>query len=324
MQQRVSVAPMLDWTDRHFRYLIRLITKHTVLYTEMVTTKAILHGNRDHVLRFHHAEQPLILQLGGSLVSELVECSRIAEHYGYSGINLNVGCPSARVQSGQFGACLMKQPELVANCIANMQQACTVPVSVKTRIGVDDSDSYEFLSNFITIVSAAGCNTFIIHARKAWLNGLSPKKNREIPPLQPDRAYQLKRDFPHLEIIINGGIADVSMIQHHLTHVDGVMLGRSAYQNPWLFAEIEEKIFFQPTNITIKDVLSAYRDYMEEEMNQFGTPLARMARHVLHLVQGIPGARSWRNVVSQEMHHKKDPGYILDAFTDIHLGHIAP
>jgi tRNA-dihydrouridine synthase A len=246
---QVSIAPMMDCTDRHFRYFLRLISKKVVLYTEMVVAQAILHGPKDQLLKFRPEEHPLVLQLGGSNPKELAEAAKIAEQYGYDEINLNVGCPSDRVQSGRFGACLMKEPGLVAECIQGMKKAVRIPVTVKTRIGVDDLDDYDFLYGFIKTISEVGCEHFIIHARKAWLNGLSPKENRTIPPLDYDRVYQIKQAFPHLFITINGGVKTVSDIQQHLTQVDGVMIGREAYSNPYCLASVDQTIFGEAHSI---------------------------------------------------------------------------
>ena len=230
---------MMDWTDRHDRYFLRLITRHALLYTEMVTADAILHGDRSRLLRFDPAEQPVALQLGGSEPVKLADCARIAEQWGYAEVNLNVGCPSDRVRSGRFGACLMAEPERVGECVARMQSATSLPVTVKTRIGIDDLDSYQYLRDFIGTVADAGCAVFIIHARKAWLEGLSPKENREIPPLHHDTVYRIKCDFPGLNIVLNGGVSTLDEAESHLQFVDGVMLGRAAYQNPYLLADVD-------------------------------------------------------------------------------------
>jgi tRNA-dihydrouridine synthase A len=290
---------MMDWTDRHCRYLLRLISKHTLLYTEMVTTGAILNGDRDRFLRYDSSEHPLVLQLGGSDPQQLAECSRIGENAGYDEINLNVGCPSDRVQSGRFGACLMAEPALVADCVAAMSNAVSVPVTVKTRIGIDDRDSYAELSHFVDRVQQGGCKTFIIHARKAFLQGLSPKENRTVPPLNYDYAYRIKQQYPELSIIINGGITDLDSAEQHLAIVDGVMLGRSAYHNPYLLAEVDNRLFqAHDTALTREDVVHRMRSYIERELNQ-GSPLKHITRHMLGLFQGIPGARNWRRHLSE-------------------------
>jgi tRNA-dihydrouridine synthase A len=290
---------MLDWTDRHCRYLLRQISQHTLLYTEMVTTGAILHGNRERFLGFDHREHPVALQLGGSEPRTLAECSRIGEQAGYDEINLNVGCPSDRVQSGRFGACLMAEPALVADCIGAMKAAVSVPVTVKTRIGIDNRDSYEELAHFIACVRQAGCETFIIHARKAYLQGLSPKENRTVPPLNYDYAYRLKRQYPDLNIVINGGITDLDAAERHLLKVDGVMLGRSAYHNPYLLAEVDRRLFQDQHPVpTREEVVERMLPYIERELKR-GSPLKHITRHMLGLFQGVPGARHWRRHLSE-------------------------
>ncbi|MBO2614792.1 tRNA dihydrouridine(20/20a) synthase DusA [Shewanella algae] len=299
--RRFSIAPMLDWTDRHYRYFARLMSSQTLLYTEMVTTGAILHGKGDY-LAHNQEEHPLALQLGGSNVEDLARCAEIARQRGYDEVNLNVGCPSDRVQNGRFGACLMEEPELVAHCVDAMRQKVDIPVTVKTRIGIDDKDSYEFLCDFITKVSAAGCDTFIIHARKAWLQGLSPKENREIPPLDYPRVYQLKQDFPGLHISINGGIKSFEEMHAHLAQLDGVMVGREAYQNPYLLAEVDQKIFGLDSQVMSRDqVVDAMLPYVEAHL-QSGGRLNHISRHMTGLYQGIPGSRSWRRHLSENAH----------------------
>ncbi|MGH8372984.1 MAG: tRNA dihydrouridine(20/20a) synthase DusA [Gammaproteobacteria bacterium] len=297
---RVCVAPMMDYTDRHFRYLLRLMSKHARLYTEMVTTGAILHGQRDRFLAFHPAEHPLALQLGGSDPGELAACARIGAEYGYDEINLNVGCPSDRVQSGRFGACLMAEPELVAECVSAMTHACPVPVTVKTRIGIDDLDSYEHLHDLIERVAAAGCRVVIIHARKAWLQGLSPKQNREVPPLRYDVVRRLKADFVRLEVIVNGGIKTLTDMETHLATLDGVMVGREACSNPYLFSDVDHR-FFDPTSPvhTRDEIVKACLPYVAVQLAE-GVPLARITRHLLGLYQGQPGARRWRRYLSEQ------------------------
>ncbi|MEL4361560.1 tRNA dihydrouridine(20/20a) synthase DusA [Shewanella algae] len=299
--RRFSIAPMLDWTDRHYRYFARLMSSQTLLYTEMVTTGAILHGKGDY-LAYNQEEHPLALQLGGSNVEDLARCAEIARQRGYDEVNLNVGCPSDRVQNGRFGACLMEEPELVAHCVDAMRQKVDIPVTVKTRIGIDDKDSYEFLCDFITKVSAAGCDTFIIHARKAWLQGLSPKENREIPPLDYPRVYQLKQDFPGLHISINGGIKSFEEMHAHLAQLDGVMVGREAYQNPYLLAEVDQKIFGLDSQVMSRDqVVDAMLPYVEAHL-QSGGRLNHISRHMTGLYQGIPGSRNWRRHLSENAH----------------------
>ena len=289
----------MDWTNRHCRYLLRLISKQSLLYTEMVTTGAILNGDCARFLRYDDCEHPLALQLGGSDPQQLAECSRIGEEAGYDEINLNVGCPSDRVQSGRFGACLMAEPALVADCVTAMSKAVSVPVTVKTRIGIDDRDSYEELAHFIDCVQQGGCGTFIIHARKAFLQGLSPKENRTVPPLNYDYAYRIKQQYPELRIIINGGISDLDAAERHLMAVDGVMLGRSAYHNPYLLAEVDRRLFQARDPVpTREEIVYRMLPYIERELNQ-GSPLKHITRHMLGLFQGIPGARHWRRHLSE-------------------------
>ncbi len=288
-QRKISVAPMMAYTDRHFRVLMRLINRQILLYTEMVTTGSLIHGESERHLLFSPIERPLALQLGGSDPLELAKCSQMAEELQYDEVNLNVGCPSDRVRAGQFGACLMKTPSLVADCVSAMSQAVKIPVTVKTRIGVDNQDSYSALQNFVATISAAGCRTFIIHARKAWLKGLSPRQNRTVPPLNYEMVYHLKKDFPDLEIIINGGINTLAEIDHHLQQVDGVMIGRKAYDNPLLLAENPE--------LTPQEVIVNYLPYVLEQLCQGGS-LWPMSRHLMGLFQGQRGAKQWRQWLS--------------------------
>lgn len=297
-----SVAPMLDWTDRHCRYFHRLLSRQTLLYTEMVTTGAIIHGKGDY-LAYSEEEHPVALQLGGSDPAALAHCAKLAEQRGYDEINLNVGCPSDRVQNGMFGACLMGQAALVADCIKAMRDVVSIPVTVKTRIGIDDQDSYAFLCDFIDTVSGRGeCEMFTIHARKAWLSGLSPKENREIPPLDYPRVYQLKRDFPHLTLAINGGVKTLEEAKAHLQHLDGVMMGREAYQNPGILAQVDSELFgSQETARSGVEVVRALYPYIEKELAN-GTYLGHITRHILGLFQGIPGARQWRRYLSENAH----------------------
>jgi len=304
---------MLDWTDRHDRYFLRLISSKALLYTEMVTTGAILHGDEARHLKFDQAEQPVALQLGGSNPTDLAKCTKIADGYGYQEVNLNVGCPSDRVQNGRFGACLMAEPETVANCVRAMKEVTDLPVTVKNRIGIDDLDSYDHLVNFIGTVKEAGCETFIIHARKAWLTGLSPKENRTVPPLDYPRVYQLKKDFPELEIIINGGIQTLDEIDEHLTHVDGVMIGREAYQNPYFLAQIDGRYYgVSDDTPERKQIVDEMLPYIEREMEK-GVPLKSITRHMLGLFQSLPGARAWRRHISENAHLK---GAELNVLTD--------
>jgi len=299
---RFSVAPMLDWTDRHCRYFHRQLSREALLYTEMVTTGAIIHGKGDY-LAWNQQEQPVALQLGGSDPLALAQCAELAQARGYNEVNLNVGCPSDRVQNGRFGACLMGEAALVADAVKAMRDRVSIPVTVKTRIGIDDQDSYAFLCDFIRQVSEqGGCEMFIIHARKAWLSGLSPKENREIPPLDYERVYQLKRDFPHLTISINGGIKSLAEAKVHLQHVDGVMVGREAYQNPGMLAQVDRELF--GSDIPAVDPVAVVRSmypYIERELAQ-GTYLGHITRHMLGLFQGIPGARQWRRYLSENAH----------------------
>ncbi|WP_276831896.1 tRNA dihydrouridine(20/20a) synthase DusA [Frischella perrara] len=299
---KFSVAPMLDWTDRHCRYFHRILTKQSLLYTEMVTTGAILFGKGDY-LTFNAEEHPVSLQLGGSDPVSLAKCAKLAEQRGYDEINLNVGCPSDRVQNGMFGACLMGNATLVADCIKAMQDAVTIPVTVKHRIGIDQQDSYEFVCHFIETIMPY-CQTFIVHARKAWLSGLSPKENREVPPLDYERVYQLKRDYPELVIAINGGITSLEQIKIHLQHVDGVMVGREAYQNPMLLSEIDQQIFAKDHAIT--NPISAIEQlfpYIEVELAK-GTQLNHIMRHTLGIFNGKKGAKQWRRYLSENAHKK--------------------
>ncbi|MBY7865205.1 tRNA dihydrouridine(20/20a) synthase DusA [Vibrio fluvialis] len=299
---RLSVAPMLDWTDRHCRYFHRLLSSQTLLYTEMVTTGAIIHGKGDF-LAYNEEEHPVALQLGGSNPADLARCAKLAQERGYDEINLNVGCPSDRVQNGRFGACLMAEPDLVAQCVAAMKEVVDIPVTVKTRIGIDDQDSYEFLTNFVTLVSEkGGCEQFTIHARKAWLSGLSPKENREIPPLDYPRAYQLKQDFPHLTIAVNGGVKTLAEAKEHLQHLDGVMIGREAYQSPYLLAEVDQQIFGLDTPVKKRSqVVQEMYPYIEQQLAQ-GSYLGHITRHMLGLFQNMPGARQWRRHISENAH----------------------
>jgi tRNA-dihydrouridine synthase A len=291
---------MLDWTDRHCRFLLRLLSRHTRLYTEMVTTGALLHGDRQRHLAYRDSEHPLALQLGGSDPAELAECAHIGADYGYDEINLNVGCPSDRVQSGRFGACLMAEPQRVADCIAAMQQAVRLPVTVKSRIGIDDMDAYEDLCRFVGIVSQAGCKIFVIHARKAFLQGLSPKENRTVPPLRYDRVWQLKQDFPALQIVINGGITSLDEVASQLQHVDGAMLGRAVYHDPLLLADVDRRFFDDQHAVpTRRELVQAMLPYIETELNR-GAQLKHITRHMLGLFQGQPGARSWRRHLSEQ------------------------
>ncbi|MBB71079.1 MAG: tRNA dihydrouridine(20/20a) synthase DusA [Legionellales bacterium] len=300
----ISVAPMLDCTDRHYRYLARLLSPNALLYTEMIHTGAILHGDAEHFLAYNPEEHPLALQLGGSNPEDLANASKIAAEMGYDEINLNVGCPSSRVQNGRFGACLMAEPELVRDCVAAMNGAVDIPVTVKTRIGIDDKDSYEELQRFIATVAEIGCERFIVHARKAWLKGLSPKENRTVPPLRYDVVYQLKQDFPHLSFIINGGIKTCGDVAQHLAQVDGVMIGREAYHNPYFLASLEQA-FYDAGEKTISraDVLAAYIPYARAQFDK-GVKLGHLVRPLFGLFQGLAGARHWRRYLSENSYQK--------------------
>jgi len=294
-----SVAPMLDWTDPHCRYFYRLMSKQALLYTEMVTTGALIQGNQRRFLQFNREEHPLALQLGGSKPSDLALCAKMAQDHGYDEVNLNVGCPSDRVQNGLFGACLMAEPFLVAECIDAMQQAVSIPITVKSRIGIDEKDSYEELTYFIKTVASAGCQTFIIHARKAWLQGLSPKQNREIPPLRYEVVYQLKKDFPKLEIILNGGIIDLEIVQEHLNQVDGVMLGREVYQRPFLLTQVDHVIFGDSKQLkTRQQIVEELIPYIQQQLKQ-DVRLNSITRHILGLFHSQKGAKAWRRYLSE-------------------------
>ncbi len=303
--RKVFVAPMMDVTDRHLRYLLRLISKRVWLYTEMVTTGALLHGDRRRFLSFHPDEHPLALQLGGSEPGAMASCARLAAEAGFDEVNINVGCPSDRVQSGRFGACLMAEPALVAECVAAMRSASLLPVTVKTRIGIDHHDSFEALLQFVDTVAAAGCESFIVHARKAWLQGLSPKQNREVPPLRYEVVAMLKRERPHLEVVLNGGITCLDEVESHLKIVDGVMVGREVYRNPFLLAQVDRRIFGEKGAVpSPQGVVLGYLPYVEARLDE-GVPLARMSRHLTALFPGVPGARAYRRVLSEDV---RQPG----------------
>lgn len=309
----VSIAPMMDWTDRHFRYFARLIAPNVRLYTEMVTTGALLHGDRARFLRFSEAEHPLVLQLGGSDPADLAACAKFGEDFGYDEINLNCGCPSDRVQKGKFGACLMAEPQLVAEGVAAMQNAVNIPVTVKCRIGIDDYDCEEFLNTFIEVIKQAGCKTFIIHARKAWLTGLSPKENRTKPPINYARVAKMKARHPELEIIINGEIQSAEEAQQHLEVFDGVMIGREAYQNPFLLlSEIEQEIFGNENLKSREDIARAMIPYIKEQAEKFGTPVKSITRHMINLYQHIPGARLWRQALSTMPHRENADETVIE------------
>jgi tRNA-dihydrouridine synthase A len=318
VSRRLSVAPMMDRTDRHMRFFLRLLTRRTLLYTEMITAAAVAHGDVERHLGFDAREQPVALQLGGSDAKQLASAARLAEAFGYVEVNLNVGCPSDKVQTGRFGACLMAEPTLVAELCAAMIGATKLPVTVKTRIGIDDKDSYEELVAFVERVSAAGVSSFAIHARKAWLTGLSPKENREIPPLDYTRVHRLKRDFPDLEIAINGGIRTLGEARDQLKHMDGVMIGRASIDDPYILAHADRAIFGAstavPTRRAIVEGLLAYA----EELAERGVPFHRLGRHVLGLFAGRPGGRAWRRILSEQGHGADaGPGVLRAALAQI-------
>lgn len=301
---KFCTAPMLDLSDDHCRFFWRLLSKRAMLYTEMVTTGAIIYGKKDY-LAYNESENPLALQLGGCNPEDLAFCAKKAEKYNYQEINLNVGCPSDRVQNGGFGASLMAQPQLVADCIKAMKDAVSVPVSVKCRIGIDELDSYEYLTQFIGTVEQTGCDLFIIHARKAWLQGLSPRENRDIPPLKYETVYQVKKDFPNLNVVINGGIDSIEAAKEHLEHVDGVMLGRTVYDQPYILAEVDREIYGDQSAplITRESVIDNIISYADRYVSQ-GGKLSNITRHILGLYFGCPGARTFRRILSQEAIHK--------------------
>ncbi len=312
IDRRLSIAPMMDHTDKHFRYFMRLLSKQAVLYTEMITTGALIHGDRDRFLSYNDVEHPLAIQLGGSNPDDLAECAIMSEQEGYDEVNLNIGCPSDRVQNGQFGACLMSNKNLVAECVNKIQSKVKIPVTIKTRIGIDDQDSYKFLYDFINVTQTAGCDTFIIHARKAILSGLSPKENREIPPLNYERVYKLKKDFPELNITINGGFTDLCSMKTQLEHVDGVMAGRVAYQKPYILAEADNVLFNKNTPIPTREtILNEYRNYAVEQI-QKGEKIKNLTRHIIGLYQGQPGARKYRQLLSAAVPEGKNNIEFLD------------
>lgn len=309
-----SVAPMMDYTDRHCRYFLRLISKHAWLYTEMITTPALLHGDYHFLLKYDAFERPLALQLGGSDPKDLAVCAKMGEDFGYDEINLNVGCPSTHVTEGHFGACLMKQPDLVAECVHAMQSKVKIPVTIKTRIGVDEHDSYGFVNDFIKKNAAAGCKSFIFHARKAWLHGLSPKENRTLPPLHYETVYQIKKDFPFLEIIINGGIKTLDEAKQHLLFVDGVMIGREAVHNSYLLSHVDYLLYDSDRSIPTRvEILYEYMNYMREQLKA-GVPLRFLIHPIFGLFQGVKGARMWRRYLTENLPlANKDENIIKEA-----------
>ncbi|PZO81528.1 MAG: tRNA dihydrouridine(20/20a) synthase DusA [Micavibrio aeruginosavorus] len=302
---------MLDWTDRHCRYFHRLLSPNARLYTEMVTTGALIHGDRDRHLRFNEEEKYVALQLGGSEPEALAECAKMGEQYGYDEINLNCGCPSERVQKGAFGACLMAEPDLVASCVESMAKAVKIPVTVKCRIGIDDCDPEQFLRAFIRPIAAAGCNIFVIHARKAWLKGLSPKENRTKPPIDYALPAAIKKEFPHLQIIVNGEVKTVDHVRTHFQSFDGAMIGREAYQNPAILVDIEREVFGTQNLRTPQDAVLEMIPYIERQARDHGTPMKSIIRHMIGLFQGERGSRAWRRTLSVDTHRDDATPQIL-------------
>jgi len=299
---RFCIAPMMEWTDRHYRYLARLMSQHTFLYTEMVTSLALIHGDRSRFLAYNQEEHPVALQLGGNQAKQMAQAAEWGAEAGFDEININIGCPSDRVQAGGFGAYLMREPTRVADCVHAMKAVTETPITVKCRLGVDDDDSYAFFRDFVAEVAEAGCELFVVHARKALLKGLSPKQNREIPELQYDKVYRIKQEFPSLEIILNGGVKSIPEMQQHLSQVDGVMIGREAYKHPQFLLDIDQVLFDQPgPDRNLTDVVRLYCRYMEGNLEQ-GVPLNAMAKHLLSLFQGVPGAKLWRRHLSEHIH----------------------
>ena len=318
---RLCVAPMMEWTTRDFRYLCRLMSPHTRLYTEMVTAKAVIHGSRERLLGFHPLEHPLAVQLGGSDPHELAQAAAICAEQGFDEINLNAGCPSDRVQSGRFGACLMAEPSLVADAMAAMKEASSLPTTVKCRIGIDDKDDYDFLYRFVDQVQASGCNTFIVHARKAILKGLTPRENRNIPPLRYDRVAAIKTDFPHLTIVLNGGVSTLTEAREHLDTFDGVMMGRAIWHHPWLLSDAEPALFDAPAPFSDPfTLMQHYMPYLEERVAQ-GCKPAYLFRSLLNLVQGVPGARRFRRHLTEQAPRCTNPRALLnEAMALVHAG----
>ena len=308
---RLSVAPMMDWTDRHCRYLHRLLTRHTRLYTEMVTTGALLHGDVPRHLHFNDEEHPVALQLGGSEPADLAQCAKLAAQWGYDEVNLNCGCPSERVQRGAFGACLMAEPQLVADGVAAMRDAVSLPVTVKHRIGIDRGEDYGFVRDFVGCVARAGCEVFIVHARNAWLKGLSPKENREVPPLRYETVHRLKRDFPALTIVLNGGLTRADDIAEQLLHVDGVMLGREPYHHPWAMTGWDAQFFGAAPLAVERDAVEAAMVAYMQRVVASGEPWSHVSRHMLGLRNGLPGARRWRQVWSDHRLKHDDPQAVM-------------
>lgn len=316
----IAVAPMLDWTDRHYRSLARMISKRVQLWSEMVTTGALLHGDPGRHLDYDAAEHPLVLQLGGSGTHDMAACARMAEQWGYDEVNINVGCPSDRVQKGRFGACLMAEPQTVADCVRAMRDAVSIPVTVKCRIGIDRDDAYAPLRDFVGVVSEAGCEAFIVHARKAWLDGLSPSQNRDIPPLRYAYVHRLKSDLPQLHISINGGIATWEQAAEHLPALDGVMVGRAAYKGPWMLSSVDRLFYGAATDPDRWDVLEQWRAYVQGHLQQ-GVPLKYMTRHMLGMFNGMPGARAFKRHLSENAYQAGAGIEVLDhALAQVHRG----
>jgi len=322
VDRSLSVAPMMDWTDRHCRFFHRLLAPSALLYTEMLVTGAVLHGDRQHLLACSPEEHPLALQLGGSEPAELARSARIAEDFGFDEVNLNAGCPSDRVQRGRFGACLMLEPALVRDCLAAMRAAVTIPVTIKTRLGVDQHESYPWFRDFVGCVAESGCEVFIVHARKAWLSGLSPKENREIPELHYDWVQRLKQEFPHLTVVLNGGINTVEAASYYGDLLDGVMLGRAAYHNPWILAELQQRLFGLPGVASREEAIREMSAYIQRQ-TAAGVPVKRISRHVLGLFQGMPGAKRWRRYISQHAHRDaRNDRLLLEALAAMGEGSI--
>ena len=312
VSHRFCVAPMMDWTDRHERFLLRLCSRRALLYTEMVVADALLYGDRERFLAYDKAEHPLGLQIGGSDPDKMARCAELGEEAGFDEINMNVGCPSSRVQAGRFGACLMAEPMLVRDCFQAMQSAVRIPVTVKCRIGIDDQDDYAFVAHFVEVVAQAGCYTVIVHARKAYLKGLSPKQNREIPPLRHDIVYRLKRNFPDLRIVINGGIQTLSEVAQHLKSVDGVMIGREAYRDPYLLTDVDSLIFDEDRIHQSRwSILAAYKTYIADQLER-GVYLKHMTRHLLGFFHGEPGARAWRSHIGRYASDPRAGGEVIE------------
>ncbi len=322
ISNKLSIAPMMEWSDRHCRYFWRLMTKHTLLYTEMVASGALIYGEKERFLKYNAEEHPLALQLGGSNPKALADCARMAEDWGYDEVNLNCGCPSDRVQSGKIGAILMSEPKLVAQCIKEMINACSIPVTVKHRIGIDDMDDFSGMKNFVDQVADVGCSTFIVHARKAWLKGLSPKENREVPPLKYEYVFQLKQERPELNIVINGGITTLEQTQALLKYVDGVMIGRQAYQDPFFLNQVDELLYQNPgPNLDRDAIVLQYADYCDQEIAK-GNRLHHMSRHILGLYHGQYGARQLRRFITQNVHKPGVTGDLLREAVSLRHTHL--